>query len=360
MQLYLFTFAFFLLFLFVVHKNRGSLFNGFLFFLLMGLCGLSLSRLAYMTGFRVLLILEVVIVLAALILIFSAVFVLLFLSLISAFVLIRREGRSLTNLLSLFLGLGLIVWLVLQQVSFQNPTAQKIFSAGMMIVNITAVYLLVMFSNFLLSSFVCRIYLPLRKQDYIIVLGAGLLNGEEVSPLLAGRIDRAIKIYNRQKKKTAPPMLILSGGQGADEKLPEGQAMAQYALAQGIPEEHLLVEDKSRNTYENMLFSKQLIESRGDNGKRARVLFSTTNYHVFRSTIYARRVRLKAQGVGAKTKFYFWYNAILREFAALLAMNKKTHIVCVILLIVLAFALHLIPEVIRQLSYIDQTIGGLS
>lgn len=57
-------------------------------------------------------------------------------------------------------------------------------------------------------------------------------------------------------------MLIMSGGKGGDEQIAEGEAMKRYALEQGIPEDRILVEDQSENTYENMLFSRQLIESR--------------------------------------------------------------------------------------------------
>ena len=51
--------------------------------------------------------------------------------------------------------------------------------------------------------------------------------------------------------------------------------------------------------------------------------FSTTNYHVFRSGILARQVGLDAQGMGSKTKWYFWPNAFIREFVAMIAAEKK-------------------------------------
>ncbi len=99
---------------------------------------------------------------------------------------------------------------------------------------------------------------PRYDQDFIIVLGAGLLNGEKVSPLLAQRIDKAIAFYHLQfrAKKTAP-RLLMSGGQGSDEKIPEAVAMKEYAVSQGIPESEILVEANSTTTYENMKFSKR-------------------------------------------------------------------------------------------------------
>ena len=51
------------------------------------------------------------------------------------------------------------------------------------------------------------------------------MGGNRVTPLLAGRIDRALKVYRRQAdKKKKPPMLIMSGGKGGDEQIAEGEA----------------------------------------------------------------------------------------------------------------------------------------
>ena len=50
--------------------------------------------------------------------------------------------------------------------------------------------------------------------------------------------------------------------------------------------------------------------------------FSTTNYHVFRSGLMARRVKMRAVGMGAKTKWYFWPNAAVREFVGILTEHR--------------------------------------
>ena len=110
-----------------------------------------------------------------------------------------------------------------------------------------------------------------------------------------------------------------SGGKGADEPVSEAEAMRRYLLEQGIPEERILVEDRSRDTFENMKFSKEIIWAVDPRGK---VAFSTTNYLVFRGGLYARRVKMRAVGMGAKTKWYFWPNAAVREFVGLLTEHK--------------------------------------
>ena len=328
MLIYAVNLIYLLFFLLVYLQDRRRLINGFLFFILLMISGLSLVMLAGETGNPFLFFLLVIIAMAAILLLFTGVFIILAISFYSAVNLLRKEGRSKANLLSLLVGIGILLWLVLGMVSFKNVEIDDVLSVIMLVVNTILLYLLLVFSNFILSSFIYGIYRPLLRQDYIIVLGSGLMGGNRVTPLLAGRIDRALKVYRRQAdKKKKPPMLIMSGGKGGDEQIAEGEAMKRYALEQGIPEDRILVEDQSENTYENMLFSRQLIESREADMKHLHILFSTSNYHVFRAGIYARKAELKAQGIGAKTKFYFWYNALLREYVAILAMHKKTHIV---------------------------------
>ena len=158
------------------------------------------------------------------------------------------------------------------------------------------------------------------------MLGAGLINGEIVSPLLAKRINKAIAFYRAQSRATLnPPILLMSGGQGADEKVPEAIAMKQYAMEQGIPERDILVETNSTTTLENMLYSKEIMDQQMKGPYRA--IFSSNNYHIFRAGLYARQAKLKANGIGAKTAFYYLPNAFLREYIAILMMNKKRHMI---------------------------------
>ncbi len=106
------------------------------------------------------------------------------------------------------------------------------------------------------------------------------------------------------------------------KKLPEAVAMKEYAVAQGVPEGEILVETNSTTTYENMKFSKEIMDSLKPNGYK--VIFSSNNYHIFRAGLYADQAQLKADGIGAPTAFYYLPNAFLREFVAILFMHKKT------------------------------------
>ena len=82
------------------------------------------------------------------------------------------------------------------------------------------------------------------------MLGSGLINGEIVPPLLQARINKAIQFYKAQNRATLnPPKIVMSGGQGPDELLPESVAMKMYALTQGIPDDDILVEAHSTPPY---------------------------------------------------------------------------------------------------------------
>lgn len=158
-----------------------------------------------------------------------------------------------------------------------------------------------------------------KNVDYIIILDSGI-RSEEVTPLLKSRLDKGVDYYQRNSESK----FIVSGGQGPDEPVSEAFAMAKYLCSIGVPKNKVILEDKSTTTYENMLFSKKKIEALSEAPYHDKnIIFSTNNYHVFRASVYAKKVHLKAHGVGAPTAHFFLPSALIREFIALLFMHKK-------------------------------------
>ena len=129
-------------------------------------------------------------------------------------------------------------------------------------------------------------------------------------------------------------IFVPSGGKGADEVISEAEAMKKYLMEQGIKENHILVENKSKNTYENIKFSNKIINEQ-DSDNDVKVGFSTTKYHILRAGLIATEQGLKMEGIGSKTKTYFWVNAFIREFIGTLYAEKKKHILTFALIIVL-------------------------
>lgn len=257
---------------------------------------------------------------------FSAPFILAFSIALCAsnISLIRHERFRFVNVLGIILAFLLVAGEVfLFTYDMYATGSQKEVMLHDLFVNLfAAVYLY--FECMLIGAIIANIivvkYEPDRDKDFLIILGCGLRKDGTPTPLLRGRIDRAIAFYEKQKAETGKELIfVTSGGQGENEANSESLAMKNYLLEKGIPEERMIEEDRSTDTFENMKFSKAKILERSENAK---VAFATTNYHVFRSGLFARRVKMRAVGMGARTKWYFWPNAAVREFVGLLTAHR--------------------------------------
>ncbi|WP_303754323.1 YdcF family protein [Enterococcus sp. S86.2] len=327
--------AYLAVFLWSYFKNKARLLNGVLFNILIFVFGFYLIYNVSITSSIVAFgLLGLALVLLAAVLIFGFVSLLIFLYW-NALIVLRKESHSLANMLTLLLAIFLTIFLI-----YDFFIAQRLPEWLTMILAALPFmmgYFALVFFNFLSVSILYQFNHPKPNQDYIIVLGAGLLNGDTVSPLLAKRIDVAIKFYQHQiKVADKHAKILMSGGQGLDEKLPEGVAMANYAQAKGVAAADLLIEDKSTTTLENMQFSKKIMDQLQP--LPYKVIFTSNNYHIFRAGIYAHQAGLKADGIGAKTALYYLPNAFLREYIAIVALHKKRHfIICGLIMALFIF-----------------------
>ena len=271
--------------------------------------------------------------------IISAPFVFVFslLLCISNISLIRHEGLRLVNVLGIILALLMIGGeLFLFRVDFYASGSLEEVMMHSLRVNLFAasyLYFECMLIGAIIAMLIVVKFKPELNKDYMIILGCGIKEDGTPVPLLKERIDRALAFRNEQLEKTGKDLkFVVSGGQGDDEVISEATSMKLYLMKQGIEEKNIIKEDKSVNTYENMKFSKEKIVEVGDSDN---VAFSTTNYHVFRGGLHARTVGMRAQGVGAKTKWYFWPNAAVREFVGLLSGNRFQQALIIITMVLI-------------------------
>ena len=257
---------------------------------------------------------------------------------ISNLFLMKHEGKGVRNALGIVAGfflmagwfLGFLIYLAMSNYagSLMQYRLYTLLQGGYCTIYM---YFECMLLGAIICSRIAAMSEPEKDRDYIVILGCGIRKDGTLYPLLQGRVDRAVDFYHSQIEKTGKaPILVPSGGQGKDEICSEAEAMENYLLSIGIPKEHILIENKSKTTLQNMAFSKKIIEEQNPEAKAA---FSTTNYHVFRSGIWSRRANFHPQGMGAKTKWYFGPNAFMREFAGLLVTEKKRVILCLLLLV---------------------------
>lgn len=246
---------------------------------------------------------------------------------IDTYKLIKKEGFGKSAMLTGVAATGIIALAVTVMMTLKYKSDSKV----LLVINLTLLFIL-FFNAFVFSTFLIfmLIYskMPVKLDcKYIIIHGAGLLDGHRVSKLLGSRIDKAIEVYEKCGRKAK---IIASGGKGSDENLSEAEAIKGYLSEKGIPDEDIILEDKSTNTLENLRFSKVLID-RIEGNNSYKCIFVTSNYHVMRTAIYARKAGLTGECVGARTRLYYWISAFMREYAAILAANKIAAVLWIVL-----------------------------
>ena len=247
--------------------------------------------------------------------------------------LLRHEGFRPRNLMGVALGLAwmagnLLCVLLLRLAGGYFP--------------VRALSLLGCYFDFLLSGILLTAYLaakhrPAYDKDFIVIPGCSISKQGGLLPLLKGRTNRAIRFAWDQEIATGKPArYIPTGGQGPDEIMSEGSAMEFYLLSHGAEAYEVLPEKKSTDTYENMLFAKEIIDGANTGDK---VCFVTTNYHVLRSGMLARKAGLDAEGLASGTKWYFWPNGLARECVAILSLYPWQQAAAAVLCAALALAM---------------------
>lgn len=144
------------------------------------------------------------------------------------------------------------------------------------------------------------------NMDYIIILGAKTFD-DLPSISLKERLDTGLKylLENRDTK------VIVSGGIGNNQQISEAMVMKKYLLSNGIDKSRIIVEDRSKNTFENIKYSLDYIENTHD------IVIITSRYHIFRSQLISRRFGIKSLGMPAKVPRSILVRSYIREYFAI-------------------------------------------
>jgi len=258
-------------------------------------------------------------------------------SIITNIILIKKEGFAYRNLLGIILGFFALLGLFGTQAVYLLTT--KLVNHGFSLViktiidlslNVTLSY----FYTLIIATLYCNImaarHTPKFDKDVIIILGSKLRSDGSLTPLLQARVDKAIEFANKQYKEAKKKIIYMpSGGKGRDEIKAEAKSIEEYLISKGINKKQIIIEDKSTSTIENMKYSKEKIEKIKEDAK---ISFSTTNYHVFRSGVIASKQGIECEGMGSPTKWYFYTNALIREFIANLFQERRKHLALLLLI----------------------------
>lgn len=154
--------------------------------------------------------------------------------------------------------------------------------------------------------------------DYLIVLGSQVRK-DGPSVVTKYRLDAAYD-YLLENPNT---ICIMSGGQGWNEPATEAVVMKQYLVNKGVNKNRILSEDQSRNTIENILNCKALIQKREGSSSESNindeVCIVTNNFHLYRGTHLAMHAGFRnISGIAAYTTPIYLPNNMLRESLGIL------------------------------------------
>ena len=116
--------------------------------------------------------------------------------------------------------------------------------------------------------------------EVLVVFGCHV-NPDGPSIQLRERLDAALGYWQEH-----PDIhIVVSGGKGDNEHQSEARSMHDYLIDHGVDEESILMEDKSRNTHQNVLYTRELLRRTVDSGaweQPGRYVLVSSDFHLSR------------------------------------------------------------------------------
>jgi uncharacterized SAM-binding protein YcdF (DUF218 family) len=158
--------------------------------------------------------------------------------------------------------------------------------------------LLYLFSSPIVSEKIYKIYEPKNIEinnltdsyEYAVVLTGGIINNENRNEVSLGkqsdRIWKALQLYKQNKVRK----ILISGGEWRNgyiiDNLTENDKSKLFLIENGVNPQHIFQEEKSRNTNENAIYSKEFLKNIRNQGK---ILLITSAFHMPRSSMCFRK-----------------------------------------------------------------------
>lgn len=154
------------------------------------------------------------------------------------------------------------------------------------------------------------------RADYTIILGAGI-RGEIMTDTLRKRVNKAIE-YSESNDDYG--YIVASGGQGPGESISEAEAIKRHLNNNSVV--NVLKEEKSTDTYENLLFSKEIIEKHSGKAiSELNIKIITSDFHLFRSKMLCAKLGYKnVSFCGSPVLKILYPNYYIREFVGFYKM----------------------------------------
>ena len=120
-----------------------------------------------------------------------------------------------------------------------------------------------------------------ENADVIVVLGAGVRSDGSPDLALTRRTLHAADLWLAGRA----PLILCSGGMPEERPRSEAAACQELLVSKGVPEEVIFLEERSRSTEENAIYSKELLQRENLDS----VLLVTDSYHMFRANYIFNR-----------------------------------------------------------------------
>lgn len=159
-----------------------------------------------------------------------------------------------------------------------------------------------------------------EPRDAIVVLGARLRSDGTLADPLEERVRAGVALFHAG----GAPVLCMTGGHDpslAPSVSTEARAMAKRAVALGVPESALVIEERSASTRENARFSAEILLP-----ARRRVWVVTNPFHLRRAVRHFRKAGFDARGWLVEDSLQHRYPAlglkwVLREYVSWLKLT---------------------------------------
>ncbi|WP_454780522.1 YdcF family protein [Legionella sp. WA2022007384] len=145
-----------------------------------------------------------------------------------------------------------------------------------------------------------------RQADVILVLGAKAYRDNAYNLCLVARVKHAVDLY----KENYAPKLLFSGGTDMEDGVNEAQTMKKIAVSLGVPAKDILLESASTSTFENLLFSKKLLQAK----QLKSIILVTEPFHAPRAILVAQKLGLEVFSSPAVTSTCWIKNKYSRYF----------------------------------------------
>lgn len=144
--------------------------------------------------------------------------------------------------------------------------------------------------------------------DCILILGAGITDTGNPSPMLQDRLSQGVALY----EAGAAGKILMSGDHGHQD-YDEVNVMKQFAVDRGVPSADVFMDHAGFSTYESLYRARDVFAAET-------VIIVTQKYHLYRALYIARSLGLEAYGVASDPRTY--RGQAYRELREILARCK--------------------------------------